>query len=142
MLFRSVSTGWNFCLEGIKIDDIQFDTGRTDESSELGLTTDERRLSSFESEASSFSGSGLLTFRTATCGGTASGTIATGETATGVGGTLIWLECVQHKKQCRRTVRCRDDTSAGGKTTEEIAKGKGVLDTSSPKAQTTRTDIF
>ncbi len=89
-----IRTCGNTLLEDIEIERFHGDAARMDEATELRLTTDERRLTSFESSAAALADTRLLTFLSAASGGSGASAIATCNAVALARGSAVWLESV------------------------------------------------
>lgn len=83
-------------LQDIEVEGLVDDLRWAPEATELGLTADERSLTSFETKVTTLTDTGLLTLRTATCCGTGTGCISAGDALLILRRTSIGLEGLEH----------------------------------------------
>lgn len=93
---NSIRASGDFLLEDIKIEWLVDDLRRTPEATELGLTADERRLTSFEAKVSALTDAGLLTLRTTTSGRTGTGCVTASDALLIFRRTSVGLEGLEH----------------------------------------------
>lgn len=103
-------------FQSIEVERLIDDLRGATESTELGLTTDERRLASFEAEISALAGARLLTFGTATCSRAGAGAVAARDALALLGRAWIGSKCVEHRCYGKKNRRIHT-TDAGGEST-------------------------